>query len=377
MLAVLVVGALALAWDQLDDTVKSAKDIETLLGYAPIADRSRRWPAATASRSTAWSRCSRHSRQRRRRSARCGRTSPSRASTPRSGRWSSRAAPAARGSPTIAANLAVVLAQEGRKVLLVDADLRRPTLHEMFRVPQTVGLTSLLNHPRLTLERVSFATEVDGLRIIPSGVLPPKLHEEIAECRQLLGRRKLLLALFGGSFASMVVGFVGPIGSLGPKPRGERNRTAWTPGARLVTAEGRPVEASGATFDQLITVFPEGFIGVDDSQVVLLRMPPEVLTERTVEAGPSRAGSPTPRSAPTPAARSACSASTTARPTRCASSSARATSRSSIPSTALAPSAARRRARCRNWRLDVDAQGYLVARGDFDGPVGPLAWDEA
>ena len=37
-------------------------------------------------------------------------------------------------------------------------------------------------------------------------------------------------ALFGGSFASLVVGFVGPIGSLGPKPSGERGRTSWRPG---------------------------------------------------------------------------------------------------------------------------------------------------
>ena len=126
--------------------------------------------------------------------------------------------------------------------------------------------------------------EREPLQISPAA--QEELHEEIAEAREILGRRKLLLVLFGGSFASLVIGFVGPIGSLGPKPRGERGRTSWTPGARLVTTEGRADRARpAATFDQLITVFPEGHIGVDDSQVVLLRMPPEVLTERTVDGG--------------------------------------------------------------------------------------------
>jgi ubiquinol-cytochrome c reductase iron-sulfur subunit len=215
----------------------------------------------------------------------------------------------------------------------------------------------------------------EPLQISPAA--QEELHAEIAESRQLLGRRKVLVALFGGSFASMVIGFVGPIGSLGPKPRGERNRTGWTPGARLVTAEGRPVEATGATFDQLITVFPEGFIGVDDSQVVLLRMPPDALAERTVEGGAfegwvayskicTHAGCSvglfgidnrppdTLRQLVCPCHQSIFDPVDGARPV-------------GGPATRSLP----------QLGLDVDDQGYLVARGDFDGPVGPLAWDEA
>ena len=44
--------------------------------------------------------------------------------------------------------------------------------------------------------------------------------DEVEMTKQTVGRRRLLVALFAGSLASLVVGFVGPIGSLGPKPRG-------------------------------------------------------------------------------------------------------------------------------------------------------------
>ncbi|MGH9271932.1 MAG: hypothetical protein ACRDZ2_11725, partial [Ilumatobacteraceae bacterium] len=96
------------------------------------------------------------------------------------------------------------------------------------------------------------------------------LEEEVQLTRETVGRRKLLVGLLGASFLSMIVGFVGPIGSLGPKPRGERGRTSWRPGSRLVTSEGTPVDSTVGSFDQLVTVFPDGAIGVDDSQVVLL-----------------------------------------------------------------------------------------------------------
>ncbi len=83
-----------------------------------------------------------------------------------------------------------------------------------------------------------------------------ELHEQVEMTQQTVGRRKLLVGLLGGSFASLAVGFVGPIGSLGPRPRGERDRTGWVAGRRLVTLDGEPVELSSGVFDQLATVFP-------------------------------------------------------------------------------------------------------------------------
>ena len=98
-----------------------------------------------------------------------------------------------------------------------------------------------------------------------------QLRQEIELTKRTVGRRKLLVVLLGGAFVSTFVGFFGPVGSLGPKPRGERGRTSWTRGARLVTGDGTPIDSAAARFDDLVTVFPEGHVGVDDSQVILRR----------------------------------------------------------------------------------------------------------
>lgn len=49
------------------------------------------------------------------------------------------------GKSTITVNLAVSIAQKGEKVLVIDANLRTPTIHEMFGVENTIGLTDILN----------------------------------------------------------------------------------------------------------------------------------------------------------------------------------------------------------------------------------------
>jgi ubiquinol-cytochrome c reductase iron-sulfur subunit len=211
-------------------------------------------------------------------------------------------------------------------------------------------------------------------------IVPPapkqELYEELREGGEALGRRKLLVGLLGGSFLSMVVGFVGPLGSLGPKPRGERARTSWREGARLVTTDGSPVEVAAATYDQLVTVFPEGNIGEDDAQVVLLRVPPGLLTARTQEAGAvegwvayskicTHAGCSvglfgvdnrapdTLRQLVCPCHQSVFDPVDAARPV-------------GGPATRSLP----------QLPLDVDGDGYLIAAGPFDRVVGPIAWDE-
>ena len=53
------------------------------------------------------------------------------------------------GKSTITVNLAVSIAQKGEKVLVIDANLRTPTIHEIFGVENTIGLTDILNEKQI------------------------------------------------------------------------------------------------------------------------------------------------------------------------------------------------------------------------------------
>jgi len=85
------------------------------------------------------------------------------------------------GKTTTAISLAIVMAQGGQKVLLVDTDLRRPRIHRSFGVSSEVGITSVvLGQTRL--EDAIKTTEVPNLSVLPCGPLPPNpaelLHTE-------------------------------------------------------------------------------------------------------------------------------------------------------------------------------------------------------
>ncbi|CAM4206476.1 CpsD/CapB family tyrosine-protein kinase [Lacicoccus alkaliphilus] len=83
---------------------------------------------------------------------------------------------ASAGKSTVAANMAVAYAQAGKKTLLLDADLRRPTSHETFRVDNRTGLSTLIVND-IPLEEVIKATEFERLDLITSGPIPPNPAE--------------------------------------------------------------------------------------------------------------------------------------------------------------------------------------------------------
>jgi polysaccharide biosynthesis transport protein len=89
---------------------------------------------------------------------------------------------AGEGKTATASNLAVVLAQLGRQVLLVDCDLRKPRLHQVFHVSNRFGLVNQLT-ATAEAEAVFLPTEVPSLWLTPSGPIPPNPSELLSSDR--------------------------------------------------------------------------------------------------------------------------------------------------------------------------------------------------
>lgn len=81
------------------------------------------------------------------------------------------------GKTTTVANLGIVMAQAGIRVLLVDTDLRHGTLNELFSLPGRPGLTDLLLADAAPNESCLFETTISNLYLLPSGPLPPTPSE--------------------------------------------------------------------------------------------------------------------------------------------------------------------------------------------------------
>lgn len=88
------------------------------------------------------------------------------------------------GKSTTSANLAVTLAASGQPVVLVDSDLRRPMLAEIFGIVSEVGLTDVLAR-RATWEEVAQPVHAPNLRILAAGRIPPNPSELVGSERML------------------------------------------------------------------------------------------------------------------------------------------------------------------------------------------------
>lgn len=97
------------------------------------------------------------------------------------------------GKSTTAANIAVVFAKSGQRVLLVDADLRKPVIYKTFKLNNASGLSTVLSSSGSVADEIQ-RTPVDNLSILPSGPKPPnpsellsspRMDQILAEARQL------------------------------------------------------------------------------------------------------------------------------------------------------------------------------------------------
>ena len=96
------------------------------------------------------------------------------------------------GKTFVSTNLAISLAQNGSRVILVDTDLRKPRLHYVFNLPLAPGFTNLVLNQQQCIEDLLQPTGVENLRVLTCGVVPPNPAEllgsaQAAQIMQQLG----------------------------------------------------------------------------------------------------------------------------------------------------------------------------------------------
>lgn len=84
------------------------------------------------------------------------------------------------GKTTSIANTAISIAQTGKKVLLIECDLRKARIHELFNLPQGPGLTNLLADKKVLADVVQPMKDILNLHILTSGPLPPDPSEMLS-----------------------------------------------------------------------------------------------------------------------------------------------------------------------------------------------------
>lgn len=106
------------------------------------------------------------------------------------------------GKSTVAANTAVAWAQQGKRVVLVDADMRRPTAHSTFDLNNIVGLSTILasRQREFELSDVVRPSGIENLEVITSGPIPPNPSELLNS-----GRMRQLLKVLEGHYDIVVV----------------------------------------------------------------------------------------------------------------------------------------------------------------------------
>jgi non-specific protein-tyrosine kinase len=178
--ALIAVGAVFLI-EYLDDTVKSPDDVTRVTGLSTLGAIARLKEAGTQRQLIAWLQTKAPETE----AYRTLRTNIQFSSVDKPIRTLivTSAGPS-EGKSTTAANLAVVMAQTGQKVILIDTDLRRPVVHKTFGVPNNVGITTaLLAGQDLDLEAYIQPTDIESLSVITSGPIPPNPSELLGSHR--------------------------------------------------------------------------------------------------------------------------------------------------------------------------------------------------
>ena len=87
------------------------------------------------------------------------------------------------GKSTVSANIATTFAKQGLHTLLVDSDLRRPTVNATFEIDNPQGLSNYLSERNFDINSIIYKTSVKNLYVMPSGPIPPNPSELIGSKR--------------------------------------------------------------------------------------------------------------------------------------------------------------------------------------------------
>jgi ubiquinol-cytochrome c reductase iron-sulfur subunit len=235
----------------------------------------------------------------------------------------------------------------------------------------------------IALSGVGFSLILWGKYLFPPEIVTePRGEHESSEAEQLeaertylegereISRRSMLVRLLVGAFGALGLAAIFPIRSLGPSPGRTLFQTAWTNGTRLVDANGVPIRLDDLGLDGVVTVFPEGVTRRADSTAILVRVDPAqlALPEGRNQDAPdgnvcysklcTHAGCPVglylaqTHELQCPCHFSAFDVLNGAQPTF-------------GPAARPLP----------QLPLEVDDEGYLVAKSDFTAPVGPGFWN--
>jgi len=173
LMGIVLAGGLALLIEYLDDTIKSSDDVSLAAGLPTLGEVGRlphdkdRIPLSTRGLPT-------HEAE----TYAILRTNIQFSSIARPARVILVAsANSGDGKSTTSANFALACAESGKRVALVDADLRRPTLHRAFGLENTTGLTSVLLDGASLDDESLIPTSHPNLFVVPSGPLPPNPTE--------------------------------------------------------------------------------------------------------------------------------------------------------------------------------------------------------
>jgi capsular exopolysaccharide synthesis family protein len=178
----LLAAAAALVYEYLDDTVKTPEDVEAAAGGLATLGGVARFPRrrgaiepliAASTRRTAAAEAYKVLRTN---------VQFSTVDQPAQVMLVSSANPG-EGKTTTAANLAIAIAQTGQRVVVVDADLRRPSLHRVFKLPNQNGLTNALLSREQALDAFLQATSFEHVSVMTSGPLPPNPSELLSSRR--------------------------------------------------------------------------------------------------------------------------------------------------------------------------------------------------